>query len=72
MNKSKEIARVKIKRYNEYIAALKSEKTELEKLVNAKALNEMQTARANQRIFDIDVTIEGHRAFIKAYEERIK
>lgn len=68
---SKHIYRQKIARYNDYIRALSGEKIALEKLLLSGSLNELQTARAKQRLFELDVTTEGHTAFIKEYQDRL-
>jgi len=65
----KQIALNKIKAYNKYIAALQTEKNSLEKLLEW--ADEYTKAKAIQRIFDIEVTIQGYEAFIREYQARL-
>jgi hypothetical protein len=68
----KQIAANKIKAYNTYIKALQAEKKSLEELLKLPtiSLSEYHKAKAHQRIFDIEVTIQGHQAFIIEYQAR--
>jgi hypothetical protein len=64
-------AKEKIRMYNDCIQHLKDEQTALEKLLLNNQLDELNEARAKQRLFDIKVTIGGHEAFIREYQERL-
>ncbi|MDD5358584.1 MAG: hypothetical protein PHX80_05515 [Candidatus Nanoarchaeia archaeon] len=64
-------AREKIKHYNFYIHTLEREKKSLHNLIQDCEISELEKAKTEQRIFDIEVTINGHQAFIKEYQARI-
>jgi hypothetical protein len=68
---SKQIAREKIARYNAYIHSLNAEKTLLSNFIEAGKLSDISTQKAKQRIFELEVTIQGHEAFKQHYEARL-
>lgn len=64
-------AKEKIRRYNAFIKALHDEKVITVRNIESNFYNEFDTAKAKQRVFDIEVTINGHEAFIKEYQDRL-
>jgi hypothetical protein len=64
-------AKEKIRIYSECIRQLEAEKAALQKYIDDKRFNALFEAKAQQRIFDLKVTIEGHQAFINEYQARI-
>jgi hypothetical protein len=63
-------AKAKIHLYSEFIKSLWDEQKALEKLIETDKLNELDNAKARQRVFDLIVTIGGHEAFIREYQSR--
>jgi LPS O-antigen subunit length determinant protein (WzzB/FepE family) len=64
-------AKDKIRRYKQFIQALEDEKKIFQRYLDNNLYTELQAAQIKQRVFDIEVTINGHEAFIKEYQDRL-